>query len=61
MIVILKSGVSDDQIQHVIELAERLGFSTHLSRGTYRTIVGLIGDETKVRAENLLAIPGLPK
>ncbi len=59
MIVILKSGVSDDQIQHVIELAERLGFSTHLSRGTYRTIVGLIGDETKVRAENLLAIPGV--
>ncbi len=59
MIVILKSGVSEEQIQHVIERAEELGFKTHLSRGTFRTIIGLIGDESKIREENLRSIPGV--
>lgn len=31
---------------------------THLSRGTYRTIVGIIGDEQKV-SEELRSIPGV--
>jgi 3-deoxy-7-phosphoheptulonate synthase len=36
-----------------------LGLSAHLSRGTYRTIVGVIGDEAKLQAEPLRAIPGV--
>ena len=59
MIVILKSGATDEQIAHVIKRAEDLGFATHLSRGTYRTIIGLIGDEAKVREETLRSIPGV--
>jgi 3-deoxy-7-phosphoheptulonate synthase len=31
----------------------------HLSRGTYRTIIGVIGDEQKLSAEPLKAIPGV--
>ena len=59
MIVILKSGVSDDQVTHVIERVEACGFQTHLSRGTYRTIIGLIGDESQTTPETLKAIPGV--
>jgi 3-deoxy-7-phosphoheptulonate synthase len=59
MIIILKSDVSEDQIQHVVERVEALGMRAHLSRGTYRTIVGIIGDEQKIGAEPLLAIPGV--
>lgn len=59
MILILKSGVTDDQIQHVIERVETLGFTAHLSRGTYRTILGIIGDEEKLASEPLRAIPGV--
>lgn len=59
MIIILRSDVSEDQLQHVLERVESLGFRTHLSRGTYRTIVGLIGDETKISADSLRAIAGV--
>jgi 3-deoxy-7-phosphoheptulonate synthase len=59
VIIILRSDVSEDQLQHVLETVESLGFRTHLSRGTYRTIIGLIGDETKISPEPLKAIPGV--
>ena len=59
VIIILKSGVTDQQIVHVIERVEQLGLRAHLSRGTYRTIVGILGDEDKLRAEPLRAIPGV--
>ncbi|MFO0902861.1 MAG: 3-deoxy-7-phosphoheptulonate synthase [Pirellulales bacterium] len=59
MIIILKSGVSDEQIQHVVDRVEELGLRAHVSRGTYRTIVGVIGDEQKLQQESLRAIPGV--
>lgn len=59
MILILKSGVSEDQVAHVLERVESLGFQAHLSRGTYRTIVGIIGDEAELTPESLRAIPGV--
>ena len=48
MIIILKSDVSEGQIEHVVARVEALGLKAHLSRGTYRTIIGVIGDEQKI-------------
>ena len=59
MILILKSNATEKQIDHVVERVEALGLKPHLSRGTHRTIVGIIGDEDKLRAEPLRAIPGV--
>ncbi len=59
MIIVLKSDVTESQIEHVVERLTTLGFQAHLSRGTYRTIVGVIGDEAKLQAEPLAAIPGV--
>lgn len=59
MIVILRGGVSDEEIQHVLDRVESMGLSAHLSRGTFRTIIGIIGDEDKLREEPLRAIPGV--
>jgi 3-deoxy-7-phosphoheptulonate synthase len=59
VIIILKPGVSEDQIQHVIERIEDLGLRAHLSRGTYRTIIGVIGDEAKLQSAPLTALPGV--
>ena len=59
VIIILKQGVTDPQIDHVLERVEELGLKAHLSRGTYRTIVGVIGDEQQARVEPLRAIPGV--
>lgn len=59
MLLILKSSATDEQVDHVLERVEHLGLKAHLSRGTHRTIVGIIGDEAKLQAEPLLAIPGV--
>ncbi|SMP52965.1 3-deoxy-D-arabinoheptulosonate-7-phosphate synthase [Neorhodopirellula lusitana] len=59
MILILKNGATDDQIDHVVTRVEAMGLKSHLSRGTFRTIVGLIGDESTLNQEVLNAIPGV--
>ncbi len=59
MIIILKSHVTDDQVQHVVERVEALGLRTHVSRGQYRTIIGVIGDEAKLQVAPLSAISGV--
>ena len=51
MIIILKSGATDAQIDHVIERVESLGLRAHLSRGTHRTIIGVIGDESQFEGD----------
>lgn len=59
MIIVLKPGVTEEQIQHVVERVESLGLRAHLSRGTYRTIIGVIGDEAKLENAPLSAIAGV--
>ena len=48
MIAVLKSGVSQEQINNLIEWFKEQGLKVHLSEGDYKTILGLIGDTTKV-------------
>jgi 3-deoxy-7-phosphoheptulonate synthase len=59
VIIVLKANVSDEQVKHVVQRVESLGLKAHLSRGTYRTIIGVIGDETKLQSTPLEAIPGV--
>lgn len=59
MILILNSSVTDEQIDDVLKRVDELGLQAHLSKGTFRTIVGIIGDEEIIRTEPLNAIPGV--
>ena len=59
MILVIRPDATLDQIEHVIERVRELGFTPHVSRGEARTIVGVIGDETKPQTENFSAIPGV--
>lgn len=59
MILILRGGATDEEIAHVIARVEAMGFAAHLSRGTHRTIVGIIGDEDQTREAPLRAIAGV--
>ena len=49
VIIVLKPNVTEQQIEHVVQRVEALGLKAHLSRGTYRTIIGVIGDEAKTQ------------
>ena len=59
MIIILKENVTKEQIDHVVERIEALGLKAHVSRGTFRTVIGVIGDETVAQSAPLEAIPGV--
>lgn len=45
MIVVVSPGSSQDEIQHIVERIEETGRKAHLSQGTERTIIGVIGPE----------------
>src|SRR5918995_1021734 len=59
MIIVLRPESTEAQIQHILERIAELASKPHVSRGELRTIIGVIGDETKLRAEPLQAIPGV--
>ena len=48
MIIIMKMGAAEDQIQAVVNQVKALGLRAHLSHGEERTIIGVIGDERPV-------------
>lgn len=59
MIIILKSDATPQEQEQLISQIESAGLQAHLSEGTFRTILGIIGDESLVDADQLRAAPGV--
>ena len=59
MIIIMKAGSTDEQIEAVENKLKGMGMGAHLSRGIERTIVGAIGDEAKIDMEALEILEGV--
>ena len=60
MIIIMKQGSSDEDLSHVLEVIERLGYKNHIIRGVERTVIGAVGDERgKARLEVLKTLQGV--
>src|SRR5713226_953414 len=45
MIVVMKPGASQQQIDHIIERVEQLGLRSHVIVGTERTVVAALGEK----------------
>ena len=56
MIAVLKSGTTDKQIETLKAWIESLGLQVHLSKGDYQTIVGLVGDTSRVDEDLLISL-----
>jgi 3-deoxy-7-phosphoheptulonate synthase len=57
MIIVLKPGTQDAEIEDVCRRIEGIGLRAHVSRGEQRTIVGAIGDDRfKARLQALEAL-----
>ena len=61
MIVIMQSGASEAQIEHVIERIGQLGLTPHVSRGQFRTIVGAVGDKQPAHQAILESLDGVER
>ncbi|MCU0652352.1 MAG: 3-deoxy-7-phosphoheptulonate synthase [Candidatus Omnitrophica bacterium] len=61
MIIVLKPGTTEEQVNHIIERVTKLGLTPHVSKGTERTIIGVIGPEDILQVTPLEAFPGVEK
>ncbi|AGL01953.1 3-deoxy-7-phosphoheptulonate synthase [Desulfoscipio gibsoniae] len=61
MIVVMNHNAVNHDIDKVLEKLESAGFQIHLSQGVERTIIGAIGDKTRLNDLSLEAMPGVEK
>ena len=61
MIVVMRAGVTKQQISAVVARIEKDGFSAHLSEGAERTIIGVIGDDRPVEHHTYEVLDGVEK
>ena len=53
MIVILKNNVPGAKEEQLVSWIKNMGLQVHISRGVYNTVLGLVGDTSKVDTELL--------
>lgn len=61
MIIVMKPMASENSIEHVIKIIETSGLQAHLSRGNEVTIIGVVGDKTKLVNQSLELAPEVDK
>ena len=57
--IIMKSEATDAEIAAVVNEIRKFGLRADVSKGEIRTIIGLIGDESKVDFSRLAMLPGV--
>jgi 3-deoxy-7-phosphoheptulonate synthase len=59
MIVVMRRGAKEEDVQHMIKQVESLGLKPTVLRGTERTVIAAIGDERGVPVGILESGPGV--
>lgn len=61
MIIIMKPGASEEAVGKIKNIIETNGLQAHLSKGTEVTIVGVVGDKTRLSGANIELLEGVDK
>lgn len=61
MILVMKAHTSDVALNNIVQEIEQAGLKTHVSQGEEVTIVGLVGDKTKIDLTSIEANPFVEK
>ena len=61
MVIVMKPGASDANIEHLVQFLKKSGLETHVSKGTSVTIIGMVGDKEKLNYDNLKIFEGVDK
>ena len=54
MIIVMKPNAAETSILAVTQYIEQNGLKTHLSKGEEVTIIGVVGDKSRISSENLI-------
>jgi len=61
MILVMKPGATEAEIQHAVQRVEEKGLKTVLLRGTNRNVIAAIGDKREIPPSFWEAIPGVER
>lgn len=61
MIIVMQREATEEQVGRVVARLEEEGFAVHISKGVARTIIGAVGDKTRLRPETLEALEGVER
>ncbi|MHB8781683.1 MAG: 3-deoxy-7-phosphoheptulonate synthase [Candidatus Geothermincolia bacterium] len=61
MVIVMREGVSREEIDFVVEKLHSVGAEAHVSQGEYMTVIGAIGDRENVMQLPLEAYPGVSR
>ena len=61
MMIIMQTEATQEQISTVVARVEEQGLKAHLSTGTERTVIGVVGDIRTVVRENFMMLPGVDR
>jgi 3-deoxy-7-phosphoheptulonate synthase len=62
VIIVMKKNAADNQIDHVLQWIESVGYRAHPVRGVERTIIGVVGDDRgKAQLKTAENLPGVEK
>ncbi len=57
MIIVMKAGVQEEEIQEAVHRVEQMGYKAHILRGVERSVIAAIGDERgKAQLQSLEAL-----
>jgi 3-deoxy-7-phosphoheptulonate synthase len=59
MMIVMKEGATEEQIQAVVDRVQSVGCSAHVSQGELLTVIGAIGDRDRVAALGLEGAAGV--
>ena len=57
--IIMKSEATDEEVANVVREVEEFGLKADVSRGEFRTVIGLVGDERKIPFSHFSVLPGV--
>jgi 3-deoxy-7-phosphoheptulonate synthase len=57
--IIMEKDATQEQITHVVSEVKKHGLRADISKGEFRTIIGLVGDESRISFAHLAALPGV--
>jgi 3-deoxy-7-phosphoheptulonate synthase len=61
MIIVMSHKATKEQVDTVVKRLESMGYRAHLSSGVERTIIGAIGDETRLGDAGIEILPGVDR
>ncbi len=59
MIVVMKKGASQNEVEQMVQKVEQLGLKAHVIVGTERTVIAAVGDDRKKDRESLEVLAGV--